>query len=249
MGLLNNKECAICAQMVGAVHAKKVTDGIICRDCRKKLSPFFKDFKTSSVDEIRKQLEYRKKNNELLSYFCPTRVYIGRNELYFDDYLRKFCVVENEDYRESNADLIDYAQVVHAHCWIEKSSKEETDFLGNGTGDYYYEYHFKMILDIDHAYFHCIELEISDFYNPPTSVDSELFQRLTLESEEILKSFTQQIDEEFIKNSLGVVEKPLNESTPQTSSATQTAPLRWKCSQCGTMNQKKFCRNCGKERS
>ena len=41
MGLFDMKFCAICGNEIGLLGKKKVYDGIICKDCVAKLSPWF----------------------------------------------------------------------------------------------------------------------------------------------------------------------------------------------------------------
>ena len=64
MGLFGKKDCAICTSKTGILGGTKVKDGNICKECKKLLSPWFMDYKESSVDDIKKQLEYRKENQE-----------------------------------------------------------------------------------------------------------------------------------------------------------------------------------------
>ena len=48
MGLFEKKFCSVCGEKIGMLGNRKLEDGNLCRDCAKKLSPWF--------DEVEKRL-------------------------------------------------------------------------------------------------------------------------------------------------------------------------------------------------
>ena len=64
MGLFDKKYCDICGEKIGLLGNRKLEDGNLCKDCAKKLSPWFSDRRSSTVAEIKEQLEYRERNKE-----------------------------------------------------------------------------------------------------------------------------------------------------------------------------------------
>ena len=62
MGLFDKKICDICGEKIGLLGNRKLDDGNLCKDCAKKLSPWFEDRRHSTVEDIKRQLEYREKN-------------------------------------------------------------------------------------------------------------------------------------------------------------------------------------------
>lgn len=75
MGLFDKKYCDICGEKIGLLGNRKLEDGNLCKDCAKKLSPWFSDRRSSTVSEIKEQLAYREKNRERAAQFRTTRSY------------------------------------------------------------------------------------------------------------------------------------------------------------------------------
>ena len=69
MGLFDKKYCDICGEKIGLLGNRKLEDGNMCKDCAKKLSPFFSERRSSTVDEIKQQLAYREQNKQVLAGF------------------------------------------------------------------------------------------------------------------------------------------------------------------------------------
>ena len=67
MGLFDKKFCDICGEKIGLLGNRKLEDGNLCKDCAKKLSPFFSERRQSTVEEIKQQLAYREENERLLA--------------------------------------------------------------------------------------------------------------------------------------------------------------------------------------
>ena len=57
MGLFSKKNCCICDAKIGLLGGLKLKDGYLCKDCKKKLSPFFDDGKESTIEDIKKMLK------------------------------------------------------------------------------------------------------------------------------------------------------------------------------------------------
>ena len=70
MGLFDKKICDICGEKIGLLGNRKLDDGNLCKDCAKKLSPWFEDRRHSTVEDIKRQLEYREKNKKAVMDFC-----------------------------------------------------------------------------------------------------------------------------------------------------------------------------------
>ena len=62
MGLFDafkKKECSICGGEIGLLGNRKLEDGNMCKNCAAKLSPWFSERRSSTVEEIKAQLDYR----------------------------------------------------------------------------------------------------------------------------------------------------------------------------------------------
>ena len=64
MGLFDKKYCDICGEKIGLLGNRKLENGNLCKNCAKKLSPWFSDRRNSTVEEIKAQLAYREANQE-----------------------------------------------------------------------------------------------------------------------------------------------------------------------------------------
>ena len=55
MGLFDKKYCDICGEKIGLLGNRKLENGNLCKNCAKKLSPWFSDRRSSTVEEERDQ--------------------------------------------------------------------------------------------------------------------------------------------------------------------------------------------------
>ena len=67
MGLFDKKNCDICGEKIGLLGNRKLDDGNLCKNCASKLSPWFEERRHSTVEDIKRQLEYREKNKNCLT--------------------------------------------------------------------------------------------------------------------------------------------------------------------------------------
>ena len=51
MGLFDKKICDICGEKIGLLGNRKLDDGNLCKDCAKKLSPWFEERRHSTVED------------------------------------------------------------------------------------------------------------------------------------------------------------------------------------------------------
>ena len=74
MGLFDKKYCDVCGEKIGLLGNRKLEDGNLCKECAKKLSPFFSERRNSTVAEIKEQLAYREANLDKVAAFTPTKL-------------------------------------------------------------------------------------------------------------------------------------------------------------------------------
>lgn len=67
MGLFDKKNCDICGEKIGLLGNRKLDDGNLCKNCASKLSPWFEERRHSTVEDIKRQLEYREKKKMLFA--------------------------------------------------------------------------------------------------------------------------------------------------------------------------------------
>lgn len=195
MGLFKKEYCDICGEKIGLLGKRKVEDGNICSKCTKKLSPFFKERKRSTVNDIKDQLAYREENRRNLNSFNQTRTYGTRTKVYIDDAQQCFVVSRARDFREDNADIIKLSQVTGARYDVKEHRSEiyRKDSEGRSVSynppRYEYSYEFKVYIDVNSPYFDEIEFELTD-YRPDSrhSSDYHRFEDMANELVNALKS-------------------------------------------------------------
>ncbi len=77
MGLFDKKYCDVCGERFRLLGNRKLEDGNLCKECARKLSPWFSDRRSSTVEEIKQQLAYREENRKKAAQFHTTRALSG----------------------------------------------------------------------------------------------------------------------------------------------------------------------------
>ena len=118
MGLFDvfkKKDCEICGKEVGMFGYKKLEDGEICKDCVKKLSPWFEDRRHATVAQIQEQLAYRAENEGKLASFRVAQVIGDYYKMYVEEVNgipTRFFVTEASDYMSENPDIIEFKDLM-----------------------------------------------------------------------------------------------------------------------------------------
>ena len=144
MGLFSKKYCDVCGEKIGLLGNRKLEDGNLCKECAKKLSPWFSDRRQSTVTEIKEQLAYREANQEKVAQFHPTRSLGERTKVLLDEDAGKFMVTSARDWRQANPDVLDFADVTGCRLDIDETRDELTYEDADGKDQHYnpprYEY-------------------------------------------------------------------------------------------------------------
>ena len=109
MGLFDKKYCDICGEKIGLLGNRKLENGNLCKNCAKKLSPWFSDRRNSTVEEIKAQLAYREENQGKVAAFHTTRTLGTDTKVLLDEDAGKFMVTRARDLQEANPDVLDFA--------------------------------------------------------------------------------------------------------------------------------------------
>lgn len=121
---LKKKFCDVCGEKIGILGNRKLQDGNLCKDCAKKLSPWFDDRRHSTLEEIKSQLEMREENRRMVNSFRPSRVVRSdRHNLYIDEMQQMFAVSVNLD-KEDNPDIISLSLVTGCSMSVDEDRKE-----------------------------------------------------------------------------------------------------------------------------
>lgn len=170
MGLFDKKVCDICGEKIGLLGNRKLDDGNLCKDCAKKLSPWFEERRHSTVEDIKKQLAYREQNKEAVRNFRVTRDLKADNNyhVFIDDNHQKFAIGTKMDV-ETNPDILDLSQVTSCRMDVEQDRTEEQYRDQNGEmrdyvpPRYKYSYKYKMMIDINSPWFDDMDFQLHNF--------------------------------------------------------------------------------------
>lgn len=169
MGLFKKKSCSICGGEIGLLGNRKLEDGNLCKDCAKKLSPFFSDRRRSTVEEIREQLEYREANKEKVAAFNTTRTLGSDTKVLLDEDAQLFLVTASSRWREDNPDVMEFSQVTGCNTEVRESRTEIMweDEEGNTKSyeppRYDSDYDVYVTIHVNTPYFDDIEFQINNF--------------------------------------------------------------------------------------
>jgi len=154
----------------------KLEDGNVCKECRAKLSPFFSDRRSSTINDIKEQLKYRESNAAMLSSFIPNITIGDLNGstyvVYVSQQTGKFVVSRSKDYIRENADLIPISSVTSCTIAVDEDRDEIYNEKADGTRESYnprrykYEYRFDVTINVNHPYFDEIKYELTQNHRP-----------------------------------------------------------------------------------
>ena len=277
MGLFDKKYCDICGEKIGLLGNRKLEDGNLCKDCAKKLSPWFSDRRRSTVADIKGQLAYREENRGKAAQFCTTRSFGEGWKVLLDEERRWFTVTRARDLADANPDILDLDAITGCRMDIDESRTELTREGSDGKEvsyvppRYEYSYDFYLVISVRHPYFDEMRFSLN-----ASSVDYEpqqLPQRApmsrapagrTMErSKTIIPSRVdpedcaeyrkyRQMGEEICQaldqaRSGGKAFSDVQKASAASESAAN-ASGPWICPACGGNNQGKFCEYCGSPR-
>ena len=175
MGLFDKKYCDICGEKIGLLGNRKLEDGNLCKDCAKKLSPWFSDRRRSTVEDIKEQLAYREENREKAAQFRTTRSFGEDWKVLLDEDDRWFTVTRARDLAEANPDILDFDAITGCRMDIDESRTELTREDADGKDvsyvppRYEYSYDFDVIISVRHPYFDEMRFRLNDssvYYEP-----------------------------------------------------------------------------------
>ena len=124
MGFFDKKYCDVCGEKIGLLGNRKLEDGNLCKDCAAKLSPFFSERKSSTVEEIKQQLAYREENQRQIAGFRATRIIGDRMKVMVDELGKRFVVTSSSDILKANPDIIPLSDVISCNLDLQVDDTE-----------------------------------------------------------------------------------------------------------------------------
>lgn len=182
MGLFSKKICCICGEKVGLLGGLKLKNGDLCKECKKKLSPFFEDSKESTVEDIKNQISAREENYKQLDNLEINKIYGEFGVILIDETNKKFVALKDtsdslfgnqrkvnsiEDVKDKNPDIIDFKDIEDVEIKIVQTNREEKQTINGEQVSYdpkHYTYmiNFDVIIKVNHPYIKVIRLSLKE---------------------------------------------------------------------------------------
>ena len=182
MGLFSKKNCCICGEKVGLLGGMKLKDGDLCKECKKKLSPFFDDGKESTIEDIKEQIKAREENYKQLDSLEINKIYGEFGVILIDETNKKFVAVKDtsdglfkspkevksiEDVKDRNPDIIDFKDIEDVEVKIIQTNREEKQTINGQQVSYdpkHYTYMigFDIIIKLNHPYIKLMRISIKN---------------------------------------------------------------------------------------
>ena len=251
--MFDKKVCDICGGDIGLLGNRKLEDGNLCKECAAKLSPWMTDRRQSTVAEIRQHLAYRAQNRIVLETIKPTLVLGGNTKVYIDEAAGKFFVTRHSNWREHNADVIDFSQVMDVRTEVTEHRTEEYHRNREGKNvpfnppRYRFSYEFETTLLINSPYFNEISFELTE--QRPERRGSEEY-RYYEQQAEALRNALMPVGgipkQNLAQNLASAIGQAINTVSAAAQAAAPAAD-QWTCT-CGAVIEGKFCTQCGAKR-
>ena len=167
MGLFDKKYCDVCGEKIGLLGNRKLEDGNLCKNCAKKLSPWFNDRRNSTVQEIKEQLAYREENRKKVAQFRVTKSFGEDMKVLIDETHLWFMVTRADSLTEANPDVIDFSALVDCSMNVEEHRTEvtRTDKDGKRVSydppRYEFRYDFDILIRVNTPYFDEIKFQLN----------------------------------------------------------------------------------------
>ena len=276
--LFDKKECSVCGGEIGLLGNRKLEDGNLCKNCAKKLSPWFSERRHSTVAEIEQQLAYREENQKKAAQFGISRSIGEEWKLLLDESHRWLTVTRARNLADANPDILDFQDITGCRMDIDQN---RTELMRDGPNDkkisynpprYEHTYQFDIIITVNNPYFDEMRFRLnSDTVTVMQGVSSgvsgnfgRLLDSLANSGFDPMNDHTyrqyyqmaQQICEEIrrvqelVRNGGAQQAAPQNapQNAPQQTAQSAPANGPWNCPACGGANSGKFCEYCGTPR-
>ena len=169
--LFEKKVCDLCGGEIGLLGNRKLEDGNMCKECAAKLSPWFSDRRSSTVEEIRQQLIYREANREKVAAFRTTRTLGEGTKVLLDEDAGVFMVTSSRDLEKANPDVLAFSDVTGCNLDIDERKVEikrevkkpdgTTEKVSYTPPRYNYEYDFYVVSHVRNPYFDEIRFQLN----------------------------------------------------------------------------------------
>ncbi len=197
MGLFDKKYCDICGDKIGLLGNRKLEDGNMCKDCAKKLSPFFSDRRSSTVNEIKQQLAYREQNKQILAGFSPMFTFGEDDKIYIDPMKQSFVVSSRNpgSWSDENPDVIPLSSVTGCNLRVDEDREEiytqgkDGEEVSYNPPRYKFTYDFYIDIKVNNPYFDEITAKLND--NDVEGMGTMEYNRYQQMAQQVINNLTQ----------------------------------------------------------
>ncbi len=182
MALFEKKNCSVCGAKIGLLGGHKLSDGNLCKDCAKKLSPWFSDYKSTPTESIRAQLADREENRKRLSVFKTTKCFGEFGSILIDEDARVFTAIEDSaaslfgerkeitdiaQIIDRNPDVVRFDQVTDVDIDVVQTQHEEKQTVNGQQVSYNpkhitYMYMFYAVIRLNHPYIPSMRVQLNN---------------------------------------------------------------------------------------
>ncbi len=165
--LFEKKICDVCGGEIGLLGNRKLEDGNLCKECAKKLSPWFDDRRHSTLEAIKEQLAYREENKKAVAAFQLTRTLGDSTKVLLDENAGNFIVTSASKWQETNPDVIAFSQVTGCRLDVEEDRDElyregkDGQRVSYNPPRYSYSYDFYITINVNSPYFSEIRFRLN----------------------------------------------------------------------------------------
>lgn len=237
--LFDKKTCDFCNGDIGLLGNRKLSDGNMCKECAKQISPWMTDRKKQSVEEMEAHLQDREQNKEKVAAFQTTRVIGDRTKLYLDENNGWWLVTRSKKFKEENPDVFSFSQVTGCDPDIDENLTEIRRELEDGRRVSYepprydYDYNFYVTIHLNHPWIPQIRYQVNT-----TKIDNRFspeYQEAQRRSQEVHDALTQ--IREASRADIEKSKEPQQSVTCALCGATTTPDAGGRCEYCGGVAQ------------
>lgn len=233
--IFEKKSCDICGGEIGLLGNRKLEDGNLCKECAKKLSPFFSERRRSTVEQIREQLDYREANKDRVAGFNTTRTLGGDTKVFLDEDAQCFIVTSSLRWRDANPDVMDFSQVTGCDSEVRETRTEIYRENSEGHRESYdpprydIDYDVYLTIHVNSPYFDEITFKVNDSrIEERYSVEFREAERQANEIREALTSLR-----ETVRENVAAAKAPKVAVTCPFCGATTMPDANGRCEFCG----------------
>jgi len=169
----------------------------MCKDCAKKLSPFFNERRSSTVNEIKQQLAYREQNKQTLAGFSAMFTFGEDDKIYIDPMKQSFVVSRRNpgSWSDENPDVIPLSSVTGCNLRVDEDREEiytqgkDGERVSYNPPRYKFTYDFYIDINVNNPYFDEITAKLND--NDVEGIGTMEYNRYQQMAQQVINNLTQ----------------------------------------------------------